>query len=107
MAFKRNQYIPQIYFHPGETLAEKLEEMGMNCKEFAGRTGKPEKTINAVLEGKIAITPDLAVQFENVTQIPVHFWLNSQRNYDEFKAKKVYKKTSEPTPSTPEVQTVI
>ena len=107
MSFKKNQYIPQIYFHPGETLAEKLEEMGMNSKEFAICTGKPEKTINAVLDGKSAITPDLAVQFENVTQIPAHFWLNSQQNYDEFKAKRVYKKIMETTPSSPEVHTVI
>jgi len=104
MSFKRNnQYIPQIFFHPGETLAEKLEEMGMNSKEFAVRIGKPEKTINAVLEGKSAITPELAVQLENVTQIPARFWLNSQRDYDEFKAKKVYKKIME----IPEVHTVI
>ena len=86
---KKNQYIPPIYFHPGETLAEKLEEMGMNYKEFAVRTGKPERIINAVLNGKSAITPDLAVQFENVTQIPAYFWLNSQRNYDEFMEKSI------------------
>ena len=58
---KQNQYFPQTRPHPGETLAEKLEEMGMGPKEFSLRTGKPEKTIIAVLKGESSITPDMAV----------------------------------------------
>jgi len=80
----QNQYIPQSHPHPGETLEEKLQELGMGPKEFAVRTGKPEKTIIAVLKGQSAITPDMSVQFENVTKIPAHFWMNHQRSYDEY-----------------------
>ena len=72
----RNEYIPQSYSHPGETLAEKLDELGMGTKEFSIRTGKPEKTIIAVMKGESSITPDMAVQFENVLRIPANFWLN-------------------------------
>jgi addiction module HigA family antidote len=89
----KNQYNPQMAFHPGETLAEKLGEMGMGSKEFAIRTGKPEKTISAVLQKKSAITPEMAVQFEHVLKIPAHFWLNKQRNYDEYLARKEQQKT--------------
>jgi addiction module HigA family antidote len=88
MASKKNQYHPQIAFHPGETLAEKLEELGMGPKEFSIRTGKPEKTVIAILKGKSSITPEMAVQFEHVLKIPAHFWLNMQRNYDEFMARE-------------------
>ena len=63
----QNQYFPQSRPHPGETLTEKLEEMKMGPKEFALRSGKPEKTIIAILKGESSITPDMAVQFENVT----------------------------------------
>ena len=87
---KQNQYFPQSRPHPGVTLSEKLEEMGMSTGEFAGHTGKSEITIKNVLNGKCSITPDLAVQFENVTQIPSHFWLNSQQNYDKFMKRKNY-----------------
>ena len=73
----RNQYIPQSVSHPGETLEEKLKEMGMGPKEFAVRTDKPEKTIIAVMKGESSITADMAVLFEGVTKIPAHFWLNS------------------------------
>ncbi|MEZ5072383.1 MAG: hypothetical protein R2751_15825 [Bacteroidales bacterium] len=45
-----NQYFPDVVFHPASTLNEKLVEMGMSRKEFAVRTGKPEKTIIAVLK---------------------------------------------------------
>jgi len=85
---KKNQYFPQSHPHPGETLAEKLEELNMGPKEFAIRTGKPEKTIIAILNGNSAITADMAIQFENVTKIPAHFWMNHQRNYDESIARE-------------------
>jgi addiction module HigA family antidote len=85
---RKNQYFPQSVPHPGETLAEKLKEMEMGPKEFALRTGKPEKTIIAVLNGESSITPDMAVQFENVARIPANFWMNHQRGFDEYIARE-------------------
>lgn len=82
-----NEYFPQSRPHPGETLAEKLEEMGMGPKEFSLRTGKPEKTITAILNGDSSITSDMAVLFETVTKIPAHFWMNHQKGYDEYIAR--------------------
>lgn len=84
MSREGNLYYPPIVFHPGETLAEKLEELGMGPKEFALRTGKSEKTVIAILQGKSSITPEMAVQFEQVLQIPARFWLSMQHSYDEF-----------------------
>jgi addiction module HigA family antidote len=84
----KNQFFPQIVFHPGETLAEKLEEMRMSIKEFALRSEKPEKTVIAIINGDSSITPDMAMAFENVLRIPAHFWVNKQRLYDEFKARE-------------------
>lgn len=85
---KKNHYSASIVFHPGETLSEKLEEMKMGPKEFALRCNKPEKTIIAVLQGKSALTPDMAVLFEKATRIPAHFWMNLQKSYDEFIARE-------------------
>ncbi|MCY1636585.1 ImmA/IrrE family metallo-endopeptidase [Marinifilum sp. D737] len=82
-----NEYYPQEVLHPCVTLKEKLEEMGMTQKEFAIRTGKPEKTIFAVLKGESAITSEMAVMFENITKIPAHFWINKQARYNEYKAR--------------------
>ena len=90
-----NQYFPQSVPHPGETLAEKITEMKMGPKEFAVRTGKPEKTIIAVLNGNSSITVDMAVIFENVTKISANFWINHQKGYDEFIARKKRKQEFE------------
>ena len=82
-----NQYTPDVVFHPATTLNEKLEEMGMSRKEFALRTGKPEKTIIAVLKEESSLTPEMAILFENVTQIPAKFWINKQARYNEYIAR--------------------
>ena len=86
-----NQYLPEIVFHPATTLNEKLKEMGMSRKEFALRTDKPEKTIIAVLKEESSLTPEMAILFENVTQIPAQFWINKQANYNEYIARKKHK----------------
>lgn len=87
MTTKTNQYFPQTVSHPGKTLHSKLEELKMGSKEFAVRTGKPEKTISNVLSGESSITSDMAVLFEDVLSIPAHFWLNRQNHYDEAVAR--------------------
>ncbi len=84
----KNQYTPNIVFHPATTLSEKLEEMEMSRKEFALRTGKPVKTIIAVLKAESSLTPEMAILFENVTQIPAKFWINKQARYNEYIARK-------------------
>jgi len=81
---RKNQFFPSIVFHPGETLAEKLDELNMGRNEFAIRTDKPEKTILAVIKGESSITPDMAIRFEHVLKIPAYFWLKRQADYDEY-----------------------
>lgn len=83
-----NQYKPDVVFHPATTLNEKLSEMGMSIKEFSLRTGKPEQTIIAVLKEERSLTPEMAILFENVTQIPAKFWINKQARYNEYVARK-------------------
>lgn len=75
-------------YHPGVTLSEKLEEMGMSVKEFAVRVSKPEKTIFAVINGSSSITTEMAVSFESVTKIPASFWLRKQQLFDEYMVRE-------------------
>jgi len=88
----QNEYYPQSVPHPGIDLAECLEELGMGPKEFSVRTGKPEKTIIAVLKGDSSITTDMAFQFENTLHIPARYWIQRQRDYDESLARSQYRK---------------
>ena len=90
-----NEFYSDIAFHPGETLAEKLEELNMGPKEFAVRTGKPEKTIIAILKGESSLTAEMAVLFENVLKIPARYWIKKQHNFDEYKAREKRNSTIE------------
>jgi HTH-type transcriptional regulator / antitoxin HigA len=95
MTAVQNQYHPQTVTHPGEDLREKLEELQMTPLEFAVRCNKAPKTISEVMNGKSSITPDMAIQFENVLQIPANYWLKRQYNYDEAKARSKHQATIE------------
>lgn len=79
---KRNEYISPVAIHPGELIKEWLEDNGMTSKEFAIRTGKPEKTISHILNGKSGILKDVADSFEIVTGIPSDYILRFQAKYD-------------------------
>ena len=79
-----NLYIPKSASHPGTTLDEKLKEMGLSTKEFAVRISQPKETVIAIINGDSPITQELALSFESITKIPANFWMNRQRNYDEY-----------------------
>jgi HTH-type transcriptional regulator/antitoxin HigA len=85
---EKNKLKTNYAIHPGITLREKLEELRITPKEFAIRTGKPIKTISNVLNGKSSITPEMAVQFEKVLNIPASFWMAKQANYNEYIARE-------------------
>ena len=72
---------------PGEILAEALDERSMTQAELARRTNRPLKTINEIVKGKSAITPDTALQFEVVLGVPARFWLNLERDFSERRAR--------------------
>lgn len=83
----QNQYVPNYVSPPGETLQEILEERGMSQTELAQRIGKPEKTINGIINGRTAITSEIALQFERVLGVSASFWNNRERRYRAFKTK--------------------
>jgi addiction module HigA family antidote len=83
----RNQYVPDAVSAPGETLEEVLAERRMSQAELAERTGRPKKTINEIVKGKAAITPETALQFERVLGIPAGFWIAREQNYRESLAR--------------------
>jgi addiction module HigA family antidote len=66
---------------PGDTLAETIKELGFNQSELALRMGRPQKTINEIIQGKTAIMPETAIQLERVTGVPADFWLEREKNY--------------------------
>lgn len=84
----RNEYQPEYSSPPGETLLETLENLGMSQAELALRTGRPRKTINEIIQGKAAITPETALQLERVLGIPASFWNRREQQYRELLARQ-------------------
>jgi HTH-type transcriptional regulator / antitoxin HigA len=66
---------------PGETVLEVIEALGLTQSELAERTGRPKKTINEIINGKAAITPETALQFERVLRLPASFWTSLEHDY--------------------------
>lgn len=83
----QNEYLPDYVSIPGETLLETLETIGMSQAELAKRMGRPNKTINEIVQGKAAITAETALQLEHVLRIPASFWLKREQLYRESLAR--------------------
>ena len=64
-----NEYNPDYVFPPGATLMDVLVDLDMTQTDLANRMGRPIKTINEIIKGKTAITPETALQLENVLKI--------------------------------------
>jgi len=80
---RRNVFMPNYAVPPGDTLKETIEAMGIGCTELAQEIGRPEMTINQILEGKATITSDIATQLERVLGVPASFWNNLEMNYQD------------------------
>ena len=82
-----DMFHPDYVVPPGVTLLEVIESLSMNQVELANRTGRPVKTINEIIKGKTAITPETALQLERVLGVSAGFWNNLERNYRETLAR--------------------
>ncbi len=68
--------------HPGEHLAEFLEEYGISAYRLARDTHVPQDRISNIVKGKRAITADTALRLGRFFGVSPQFWLNLQTRYD-------------------------
>ena len=68
--------------HPGEHLAEVLEELGISQYRLAKAIGVPAIRINDIVHCRRAITADTALRIGQALGMTPEFWLNLQRMYD-------------------------
>ncbi len=74
-------YTPDIAIPPGATIKEAMESLGMSRDYFVERIRLPAAWLDQVIEGKRAISPQLAERMEPILLYPADFWLNLERNY--------------------------
>ena len=68
--------------HPGEHLAEVLEELGISRYRLAKAIGVPPIRINDIVHCRRSITADTALRIGKALGMTPEFWLNLQRMYD-------------------------
>jgi len=73
---------------PGEYLLEVAEEMGINQADLARRMGRPPQAINEIVKGEKIITPETALQLEQVLGVPAHIWTGLEAEYQLVQARQ-------------------
>ena len=68
--------------HPGEILADELEEMNISAAELARTIGVPPNRISQIIAGKRAISADTALRLGRYFRMAADFWMNLQKIYD-------------------------
>ena len=69
--------------HPGEMLREDfLPDYGLTVSGLADALGVSRQTINELLRGRRAVTPEMALRLSRLFGNSPDFWLNAQRALD-------------------------
>ncbi|MBI3774652.1 MAG: HigA family addiction module antidote protein [Gammaproteobacteria bacterium] len=68
--------------HPGEHLAEILDELSLSQYRLAKDIGVPPRRINEIILGKRSITADTALRLARYFNTSAQYWLNLQTHYD-------------------------
>ena len=68
--------------HPGEHLAEIIEELDISQYRLAVTIGVPPRRINEIVHGRRSITADIALRIGKALDMTPEFWLNLQRMFD-------------------------
>lgn len=73
--------------HPGEFLADELEEIGMTLTELARQIDVPPNRISQLIRGKRDLTADTALRLGRFFGTGPELWMNLQKTYELDKAK--------------------
>lgn len=68
--------------HPGEFLAETLEELSLSQAAFARAIGVSPMRISHVVKGARPVTAELALLFGRALDQSPQYWLSLQDDYD-------------------------
>jgi addiction module HigA family antidote len=68
--------------HPGEHLAEQLNELGISAAALARQIKVPTNRITEILNGRRAVTGDTALRLGHFFGTSPEFWMNLQKLYE-------------------------
>jgi antitoxin HigA-1 len=74
--------------HPGKIIREDyLKPLSITINELASALGISRKTLSKILNGRGAITPDMALRLSRAFDTTPDLWLNLQKSYDLWQAE--------------------
>jgi addiction module HigA family antidote len=73
--------------HPGEFLADELEEIEITATELSRQIDVPPNRISTIINGKRDVSADTALRLGKFFGTGPELWLNLQKSYDLDKAK--------------------
>ena len=88
--------------HPGEILADELEEIGLTAKKLADLIEVPPNRLYQILAGKRNMTADTALRLAQYFGMAATFWMNLQSAYELDVARKHGDKTIQRIPKRSE-----
>ena len=68
--------------HPGELLAEELEELGLSTNALANAMAVPTNRITAILKGQRGVTAETALRLSRYFGTTPQLWLNLQKTLE-------------------------
>ena len=80
-----------LAIHPGETLADFIDEHDLNHSQLAAKTGWSQRIIRDVVAGSQDITSEIAEALDRAFGLKAQFWLNLQKRYDQTLARNAAK----------------
>lgn len=76
--------------HPGEVIADILEDLEISQTQFAEILGVSNHTVNEIIQGKQPITVDLAIRIGKAFGNGHRLWLNLQQKVDVWDAWQIH-----------------
>lgn len=87
--------------HPGEVLKDGVfTGTDVSIVGFAQRIGVTRVALSRILNGKAAISPDMALRLADALGGSAESWLHMQANYDLWQARQKPRQTIERMPVT-------
>ena len=68
--------------HPGEMLADELDELGLSANALAGHLAVPTNRITAIVKGQRGVTADTALRLARYFGTTPEFWMSLQQTYE-------------------------
>ena len=94
MAIPNTREMTRRPTHPGEMLREDfLPDYQLTVAGLAEAAGVSRQSVNELLRGRRAVSPEMALRLGRLFGNSAEFWLNAQRAVDLWDAKQVLKGT--------------